>query len=170
MTVAQIQDVVQAFGQGARRAREAGADGVELHGANGYLITQFLSSAINDRKDDYGGALKNRARFVLEIVRAIRAEVGRDFHLQMKISAIEYNDALLDDEPKGNTLEDSVEVCKWLEAEGVDAIHVSSGSFFPHPRNPAGTLPIEELRKTYDTLHLERAADRAQLPVLQAAA
>ena len=80
--------------QGARRAREAGADGVELHGANGYLITQFLSSAINDRKDEYGGSLENRARFVLEIVRAIRNEVGRDFHLQMKISAIEYNDAL----------------------------------------------------------------------------
>jgi 2,4-dienoyl-CoA reductase-like NADH-dependent reductase (Old Yellow Enzyme family) len=152
MTIEQIQDVVKAFGQGARRAREAGADGVELHGANGYLITQFLSSGINDRKDDYGGELKNRARFVIEIVRAIRAEVGRDFHLQMKISAIEYNNALLDDEPKGNTLEDSVEVCKLLEAEGVDAIHVSSGSFFPHPRNPAGTLPIEELRKTYDTL------------------
>ena len=140
MTVEQIQDVVKAFGQGARRAREAGADGVELHGANGYLITQFLSSGINDRKDDYGGELKNRARFVLEIVRAIRAEVGRDFHLQMKISAIEYNDALLDDEPKGNTLEDSVEVCKLLEAEGVDAIHVSSGSFFPHPRNPGRRL------------------------------
>ena len=89
---------------------------------------------------------------MLEIVRAIRAEVGRDFHLQMKISAIEYNDALLDDEPKGNTLEDSIEVCQLLEAEGVDAIHVSTGSFFPHPRNPAGDLPIDELRKTYDTL------------------
>jgi 2,4-dienoyl-CoA reductase-like NADH-dependent reductase (Old Yellow Enzyme family) len=152
MTTEQIEDVVKAFGQGARRAREAGADGVELHGANGYLITQFLSSAINDRKDGYGGELANRARFVIEIVRAIRAEVGRDFHLQMKISAIEYNDALLDDEPKGNTLEDSIAVCRLLEAEGVDAIHVSSGSFFPHPRNPAGELPIEELRKTYDTL------------------
>ena len=89
MTVEQIQDAVKAFAQGARRAREAGADGVELHGANGYLITQFLSSAINDRNDDYGGELENRARFVIEIVRAIRAEVGRDFHLQMKISAID---------------------------------------------------------------------------------
>ena len=151
-TVEQIREIVQAFGQGARRAREAGCGGVELHGANGYLITQFLSSAINDRKDDYGGSLENRARFVIEIVREIRKQVGRDFHLQMKISAIEYNDALLDREPKGNTLEDSIAVCKMLEAEGVDAIHVSSGSFFPHPKNPAGNLPIEELRKTYDTL------------------
>ena len=72
MTTEQIRETVEAFAQGARRAREAGLDGVELHGANGYLITQFLSSAINDRKDEYGGALENRARFVLEIVRAIR--------------------------------------------------------------------------------------------------
>ena len=70
----------------------------------------------------------------------------------MKISAIEYNDALDDDEAKGNTLEDSVQVCKWLEEAGVDAIHVSSGSYFPHPKNPAGDLPIDELKKTYDTL------------------
>jgi 2,4-dienoyl-CoA reductase-like NADH-dependent reductase (Old Yellow Enzyme family) len=152
MTVAQIQEVVRAFAQGARRARAAGADGVELHGANGYLITQFLSSAINDRDDDYGGDLTKRARFLLEIVRAIRGEVGRDFHLQMKISAIEHNDALSDDEGPGNTLEDSVQVCQMLEAEGVDAIHVSTGSSFPHPKNPAGELPINDLRKTYDTL------------------
>src|SRR5262245_38273000 len=91
MTIAQIREVAQAFAEGARRAREAGLDGVELHGANGYLITQFLSSAINDRTDEYGGSLENRARFVLDIVRAIRARVGDDFHLQMKISATEYD-------------------------------------------------------------------------------
>ena len=89
MTVAEIRATVDAFAEGARRAREAGLDGVELHGANGYLITQFLSSAINDRKDDYGGPLENRARFVLEVVRAIRKKVGNDFHLQMKISVQE---------------------------------------------------------------------------------
>ncbi|HEV8394650.1 MAG TPA: NADH:flavin oxidoreductase, partial [Vicinamibacterales bacterium] len=84
MTTAQINEVVGYFAEGARRAREAGLDGVELHGANGYLITQFLSSGINDRTDQYGGVLANRARFVREIVQAIRARVGRDFHLQMK--------------------------------------------------------------------------------------
>ena len=68
MTIADIKEVVAAFAEGARRARDAGLDGVELHGANGYLITQFLSSAINDRKDEYGGPLENRARFVLDIV------------------------------------------------------------------------------------------------------
>jgi 2,4-dienoyl-CoA reductase (NADPH2) len=155
MTVAQIQETVSAFAEGARRAREAGLDGVELHGANGYLITQFLSSAINDRRDEYGGPLQNRARFVLEIVRAIRARAGDDFHLQMKISVQEYNDAvaLFGAGPSGNTVEESVQVCRWLAEAGVDAFHVSTGSFFPHPRNPAGRdLPVEELAATYDTM------------------
>lgn len=155
MTLAQIADTVRHFAEGARRAREAGLDGVELHGANGYLITQFLSSAINDRKDEYGGSLENRARFVLEIIRAIRAEVGDDFHLQMKISAQDFDDAiaLFGHGPFGNTLEDSKQVAPWLVDAGVDALHVSTGSFFPHPRNPAGSdLPVEELAKSYDTM------------------
>jgi 2,4-dienoyl-CoA reductase (NADPH2) len=152
MTLPQIKETVQAFAEGARRARDAGLDGVELHGANGYLITQFLSSGINDRTDEYGGILANRARFVREIVQAIRARVGRDFHLQMKISATEYNDALISDEKPGNTIDDSTQVCQWLKEDGVDAIVVSSGSSFPHPKNPAGELPIEELKKTYDSL------------------
>jgi len=153
MTTSQIQETVNAFAEGARRAREAGLDGVELHGANGYLITQFLSSAINDRNDEYGGALENRARLVLEIVRAIRRRVGDDFHLQMKISVQEHNDAVefFNRGPSGNTVEESVQVCQWLAEAGVDAIHVSSGSFFPHPRNPAGIdLPVEELTAIYD--------------------
>ncbi len=148
----QIKEAVQAFAEGARRAREAGLDGVELHGANGYLITQFLSSAINDRDDEYGGVLANRAKFVREIVQAIRARVGRDFHLQMKISATEFNNALIRREKPGNTVDDSIQVCQWLKEDGVDAIHVSSGSAFPHPRNPAGGFPLEELRKNYDSL------------------
>jgi 2,4-dienoyl-CoA reductase (NADPH2) len=155
MGTAQIGEVVNAFADGARRAREAGLDGVELHGANGYLITQFLSSAINDRKDEYGGSLENRARFVLEVVRAIRTRVGDDFHLQMKISVHEHNDAIafFGLGASGNTAEESVQVCQWLEQAGVDAIHVSIGSFFPHPRNPAGVdLPAEELAKTYDSM------------------
>jgi 2,4-dienoyl-CoA reductase-like NADH-dependent reductase (Old Yellow Enzyme family) len=155
MTIADIREVVAAFAEGARRARDAGLDGVELHGANGYLITQFLSSAINDRKDEYGGSLENRARFVLDIVRAIRARVGRDFHLQMKISATEFNNSFLftKREGPGNTVQESAQVCKWLVDAGVDAIHVSTGSSFPHPRNPAGSdLDVELLGHTYEQL------------------
>ncbi len=152
MTVQEIGEVVEQFAQGARRAREAGLDGVELHGANGYLITQFLSSGINDRTDDYGGSVANRARFVLEIVRAIRREVGPDFHVQMKINGVDHNDWLYPWQKKGNTLDDTLIICKMLldDGKGVDAFHISSGSTFPHPRNPPGDLSIKALVRWYD--------------------
>jgi 2,4-dienoyl-CoA reductase-like NADH-dependent reductase (Old Yellow Enzyme family) len=152
MTTDDIAATVAAFAEGARRAREAGLDGVELHSSNGYLITQFLSSAINDRQDDYGGSLENRARFLLEIVAAIRQKVGNDFHLQAKISATENCNAMTQGVPHGNTIQDSVQVAKWLEQAGVDAIHVSTGGYFPHPRNPAGDLPIDDFVKVYDSM------------------
>jgi 2,4-dienoyl-CoA reductase (NADPH2) len=152
MTVDEIKHTVNDFAEGARRAREAGLDGVELHGANGYLITQFLSSAINDRKDEYGGPLENRARFVREIVRAIRKKVGHDYHLQMKISATDHDNALAFWTKKGNVVADSIQVCKWLLEDGVDSIHVSTGSMFPHPRNPMGGFPIETATRWYDGL------------------
>ncbi len=152
MTGAEIRETIRAFADGARRARDAGLDGVELHAANGYLFTQFLSSAINDREDEYGGPLENRARFLLDVIRAIRAEVGADFHLQVKISAVEHHDAVLFWQGPGNTLADSVEVCRWAEEAGADAIHVSTGSMFPHPRNPPGELPLDTTTETYDTM------------------
>ena len=164
MTKQDIQETVQAFAAGARRARQAGLDGVELHGSNGYLITQFLSSAINDRKDDYGGSLANRARFLLEIVAAIRAEVGSDFHLQVKFSATDYNNALLPFEAPGNTIKDSVKVAKWLEQAGVDALHVSTGSAFPHPKNPAGEFPRRGCPADVSGPDFERGERAHQLP------
>ena len=152
MTTDQIRELVAAFAQGARRAREAGADGIEVHGCNGYLITQFLSTAINDRKDEYGGTLENRARFALEIVRAIRAEVGPDFHVQFKITAVDYGDDLFPWWKGGTTLAESIQVCRWLEEAGVDALHISSGNSFPHPRNPAGEFPVKDTVRGYDTM------------------
>ncbi len=80
MSKAEIDHTIAAFARGAWRAREAGLDGVELHSANGYLFSQFLSSGINDRTDEYGGSLENRARFLLNVIEAIRNAVGRDFH------------------------------------------------------------------------------------------
>lgn len=152
MTIENIAQTVEQFAQGARRAREAGLDGVELHGANGYLITQFLSSGINDRDDEYGGSWENRTRFALEIVRAIRREVGQDFHLQMKINGVDHNDWLYPWQKKGNTLEETKKICRMLldDGKGVDAFHVSSGSTFPHPRNPPGDFPVQEAVRWYD--------------------
>lgn len=158
ITTEEIKQIVQQFANGARRAREAGLDGVELHGANGYLITQFLSSGINDRTDEYGGSLENRARFLLDIIKAVRSEVGNDFHFQVKISAVDYNNAVIPWEKPGNTLEESLQICKWIEEAGVDAIHVSTGSIFPHPLNPPGTFPLDgkyatdKAASSYDTM------------------
>ena len=151
MTKKEIQRTVEQFAEGAWRAREAGLDGVELHSSHGYLITQFLSSGINDRTDEYGGSLENRYRFLQEIVQAIREKVGSDFHLQPKISAVDYNNVLPWEKP-GNTLEESIQICQWLERDGVDAIHVSRGSTFPHPLLPAGRFPFTIATATYDTM------------------
>lgn len=152
MTRDEIKMVVGQFADAARRVREAGLDGIELHACNGYLINQFLSSGINDRKDEYGGSLENRARFLLEIMKAVRKEVGDDFHFQVKISAEDRNNALAFWEKKGNTIKDSIQICKWVEEAGADAIHVSMGSTFPHPLNPPGGFPIEHAGRTYGSM------------------
>ena len=94
MSKAEIDHTIAAFARGAWRAREAGLDGVELHSANGYLFSQFMSSGINDRTDEYGGSLENRARFLLNVIEAIRGAVGRDFHLQVKLSAVDHNNVI----------------------------------------------------------------------------
>ncbi len=152
MTRDEIKMVVRQFADAARRVREAGLDGIELHACNGYLINQFLSSGINDRKDEYGGSLENRTRFLLEIMAAVRQEVGDDFHFQVKISAVDHNNALAFWEKKGNTLEDSIQVCKWVEEAGADALHISMGSTFPHPLNPPGGFPLEHGARTYGAM------------------
>ena len=152
MTLQQIKDTIRHFAEGARRARLAGLDGVELHASHGYLITQFLSSGINDRTDEYGGSLRNRAAFLLEIIQAIRKEVGTDYHLQAKLNAVDFGNALYPWEKKGNTLEEGVQVAKWAEDAGVDAIHTSIGSMFPHPLLPPGGFPPDELNWWYGSM------------------
>jgi 2,4-dienoyl-CoA reductase-like NADH-dependent reductase (Old Yellow Enzyme family) len=152
MTLQQIKETIRYFADGARRARQAGLDGVELHASHGYLITQFLSSAINDRRDDYGGSLRNRAAFLLEIIQAIRKEVGTDYHLQAKLNAVDFGNALYPWEKKGNTIEEGIQVAKWAEEAGVDAIHTSIGSMFPHPLLPPGGFPPDELNWWYGSM------------------
>ena len=89
MTKGMIDEMVAAFAAGARRVKEGGLDGVQIHAAHGYLITQFLSPATNDRTDDYGGSFDNRLRFLREIVTAVRDEVGPDFVVGVRLSSEE---------------------------------------------------------------------------------
>lgn len=159
MSIHDIRDMVQLFVKAAERAYEAGADGIELHSGNGYLFTQFLSSAINKRKDAYGGQLENRYRFMREVIQGIRA-VPRlvNFPMIAKLSVVDHNDDLFPlglfngETGKGNQLEDGLQIASWLEQDGVDAIHVSTGNMFIHPRNPAGPLPVDVSARTYETM------------------
>ncbi|HZT31572.1 MAG TPA: NADH:flavin oxidoreductase [Bryobacteraceae bacterium] len=157
MNPSEIDEVVQAYGRAARRARDAGADGVEIVACNGYLLHQFLSSAINDRTDEYGGGLKARARMLLEVIAAVRAEVGRDYFVSVKLSARDEHNAWTApfSRTAGNTIDDSVEVSRWLAEAGLDAIHLSQGDTFPHPRIPAGALPADDARHTYNLMYYE---------------
>lgn len=123
LTEGEIDQLVGAFAEGARRAREAGADAVEVHCAHGYLLAQFLSPLSNKRTDRYGGDLRNRARFALEVVTRIRELVGRDFPVLAKLSAEDHAEG-------GNTIEDTKLVARWLQEQGVDALLVSSGGPF----------------------------------------
>jgi len=116
----EIEEVVEKFGEGARRAKTAGFDAVEIHGAHGYLIQQFLSSFTNRRTDKYGGSLERRMTFALEILWRVRDKVGPDFPVIFRLSAEEHVE-------HGLTLEDTKIIAKRLEEEGVDALHISYG-------------------------------------------
>lgn len=155
MSTDEVKATVRAFGEAAARAQEAGCAGVELHSANGYLFTQFLSETINDREDEYGGSLENRARFLLEVIDAIREKTGPRYPLIVKVCAADHHNAVTPWrfwEGEGNTIDDAIQVAKWSEQRGASALHVSSGDIFPHPRNPAGPLPMPEATRYYDML------------------
>lgn len=159
MRTDEVKATVRDFAVAAARAQEAGCAGVELHSANGYLFTQFLSPAINDRDDEYGGSLENRARFLLEVIDAIRAKVGPCFPLIVKVAGADHHNAVTPWvfwEGDGNGIAEAVQVSKWSEEHGASAIHVSSGDIFPHPRNPAGPLPTKEAYRYYDMLLSQR--------------
>jgi 2,4-dienoyl-CoA reductase-like NADH-dependent reductase (Old Yellow Enzyme family)/thioredoxin reductase len=126
----EIQKIIEAFGQAARRVKETGADGVEIHMAHGYLINQFLSPFSNQRTDEYGGDPDRRMRMALEVLRAVRNHVGSEFTVLCRLSADEYVEG-------GLKLEDTKEVAKALERNGVDALHISAcvaaSGYLNHP-------------------------------------
>jgi 2,4-dienoyl-CoA reductase (NADPH2) len=120
MTKADIASVVEAFAAAARRAQRAGLDGAELHAGHGYLIANFLSPAMNSRTDEYGGALENRARLLVEVLRCARARVGAEFALWCRLDGIEFFDE------RGITNADACRTAELAVQAGADAIHVSA--------------------------------------------
>lgn len=127
MTIEQIANTISAFQAGAQRAKEAGFDVIELHGAHGYLINEFLSPLSNQRNDQYGGTSENRYRFLQEIIHAVK-QVW-DGPLIVRVSANDYY-------PGGLTVEDYITIAKWLKEDGIDLVDVSSGAVVPAPIKP----------------------------------
>lgn len=124
MTVDEIKEIEQKFVDAAVRAKKAGYDGVELHGAHSYLIGQFFSPYYNKRTDEYGGSFANRMRFIDEIIDGIRAALGKNFPLSVRICG----DEMTPDVPGTLNLEDGLQIGMHLEAKGIDVLDISNGS------------------------------------------
>ncbi len=132
MTTQDIRNLVEAFAQAARRAQAAGFDGVQLHAAHGYLLSQFLSPVFNRRQDDYGTAADNRARVHIEILNAIRKTVGQGYPILVKMNCQDFAE-------NGLTLEDSLHIAGLLADAGADAIELSGGLLTNKKLSPCRT-------------------------------
>lgn len=144
LNVDEIKEIIESFSQAAKRANEAGFDWLEIHGAHGYLVHEFLSPFSNKRNDEYGGNFENRIRFLLELIEGVKKTWPNDKPLAVRISAVDWADG-------GWTIDDSVELAKRLKLAGVDLVDCSSGSNVPNEDIPVGAgyqVPFaEQIRK-----------------------
>jgi 2,4-dienoyl-CoA reductase-like NADH-dependent reductase (Old Yellow Enzyme family)/thioredoxin reductase len=128
MSKKEIDDVVAKFANAARRCKEAGIDAVEIHGAHGYLITQFMSPYTNKRTDEYGGSFENRMRFITEIMEAVRTQVGPDYPIIVRLSVDEHLE-FVGAPTEGIHLDEGIEIAKYVEKLGADALDISCGIY-----------------------------------------
>ncbi len=153
----EINRLVKAYGEAGTRAKEAGCDFVEIHGAHGYLITQFLSSFSNQRQDEYGGSLDERMKFMLDVYESVRLAVGKDFPIIVRLSGEEMVDG-------GLTIEDTKIIAKRLEEVGANALHISVGNYASYSQGrmiPPMAVPDAPL------LHLAEAVKKVvKIPVI----
>lgn len=156
MTVEDIQSLVASFAEAALRVKKSGFDGVELHGAHGYLLSQFLMPYYNRRTDQYGGSLENRARIIYETVQAIRKEVGQDYPVLIKLDGTDNWGE------NGLTSEECIEVAKGLEASGITAIEISGG----HRAEPLRQKLIQEQSQSYFRHEAAAVATAVNVPVI----
>ncbi len=165
MSKEDISYLVKSFGKASRRVKQAGFDGVEIHAAHGYLLSQFLSPHYNTRTDEYGGSIENRARLILEIYDEISKTVGDDFPVFIKINSEDF----IED---GLTSEESITVSKMLEEAGIDGIEISGGnesslSVVRNNLGPARTkVVLSKDRESYFNEHATRLAEAVSIPVI----
>jgi len=159
MSTKDIEEIVAAFGDGARRAKEYGFDAVQLHAAHGYLINQFLSPLTNRRTDNYGGTVGNRCRFLLEVYRKVRSEVGSDFPVFAKLNGS-------DNLEGGLSISDATYAATSLDSEKIDAVEVSGGTPASGDKSPV-RLKIDKPEHEAYNLDLAREIKKAvKCPVM----
>jgi 2,4-dienoyl-CoA reductase-like NADH-dependent reductase (Old Yellow Enzyme family) len=142
LTGVEIPDLIARWANAAAIAREAGFTGVQVHAAHGYLISQFLSPLANQRRDEWGGALENRARFLTETVKAVRAAVGTDFTLSVKLNSADFQKG-------GFAFDECITVAGWLADLGIDCLELSGGTYEqPAMMDMEGLTPREEPKQS----------------------
>jgi len=159
MTIDDIHEIVDAFVQAAIRAKQAGFDGVQLHSAHGYLWSQFLSPLFNRRKDEYGGSIENRARPLLEVLGKVRAAVGEDFPVLIKMNCRDFMDG-------GLTLEESIKVGVMLQEGGIDAIETSGGILTSKDLGPARTGIKSQDKEAYFRDEAKAFKEALNIPII----
>jgi 2,4-dienoyl-CoA reductase-like NADH-dependent reductase (Old Yellow Enzyme family) len=172
MESAEIVDAIQRFAHAASVVKAAGFSGVQIHAAHGYLISEFLNPKVNQRTDEWGGALDNRARFLLKTVAATRAKVGSGFPVAVKLNSSDFQKG-------GFSFEECLQVIDWLNEAGIDFLEISGGSY-EQPRMmdldglepPTDARPKEQLREStrareaYFIEFAEEAARVARMPLM----
>ncbi len=159
LTRAEIDEIVIAFGEGARRAKMWGFDGVQLHGAHGYLINQFLSPLTNRRRDEYGGSIENRCRFLMEVYRKVREAVHDDYPVFIKLNAA-------DNLAGGLEIDDAVYAAEKLAKAGIDAIEVSAGTSASGDKSPVRQKINKPDKEAYNLELARRVKTAVTCPVM----
>ena len=159
ITQAEIKKIVAAFGNAARRVKAWGFDAVQLHGAHGFLINQFLSPLTNRRSDEYGGNIENRARFLLDVYRKVRETVGADYPVLIKLNAADFIEGGLD-------IEDAIYSASRLSEAGIDAIEVSAGTPSSGGKSPVRIKITNPEREAYNLEMARRIKGAVDCPVI----
>jgi 2,4-dienoyl-CoA reductase-like NADH-dependent reductase (Old Yellow Enzyme family) len=162
MDQSDIEDVIARFIKTAQLVKQAGFTGVQIHCAHGYLLSQFLSPKINQRQDQWGGSLENRARIIRRIIVGVREAVGADFPIGVKLNSADFQKG-------GFSLEDCITVASWLGEDGVDLLEISGGTY--EQLSLIGVEPTDvrestRKREAYFIEYAERIKQSAQIPVM----
>ncbi len=168
MTGNEVTDVIARFAHVAGVVREAGFTGIQVHAAHGYLLSEFLSPRVNQRTDEWGGVLANRARLLLEVVKAVRAKAGPDFAISVKLNSADFQKG-------GFTNEECLQVVEWLNGAGVDLLEISGGSYEqPRMAGVDGLEPVytenvrasTRAREAYFIDYASQIAKVAKMPLM----